>query len=161
MRQHACVVQEGDPQKVTHASWQAHCLMTRNLLFDLELLAHADYFVGTTKSGLSPIVEVRLAFLVSSCRIWAPVLWSSSRQSFLQQLWLHRAGTGVAKAQLAWTTHLLRRACGIRSMGRVAARSCCMEETGMKAYESISGSIMFCRTRMYTSSFFPFGRSVC
>lgn len=33
--------------------------MTRNLLFDLELLAHADYFVGTTKSGLSPIIEVR------------------------------------------------------------------------------------------------------
>lgn len=41
-----------------HASWKAHCLLTRNLLFDLELLAHADYFVGTTKSGLSPIVEV-------------------------------------------------------------------------------------------------------
>ena len=33
--------------------------MTRNLLFDLELLAHADDFVGTTKSGLSPIIEVR------------------------------------------------------------------------------------------------------
>ena len=36
--------------------------MTRNLLFDLELLAHADYFVGTTKSGLSPIIEVRYLF---------------------------------------------------------------------------------------------------
>ena len=52
-------VQEGDPQKVSHASWKAHCLMTRNLLFDLELLAHADYFVGTTKSGLTPIIEVQ------------------------------------------------------------------------------------------------------
>ena len=41
-----------------HASWKAHCLMTRNLLFDLELLAHADYFVGTSKSGLTPIIEV-------------------------------------------------------------------------------------------------------
>ncbi|CAL5226801.1 g9662 [Coccomyxa viridis] len=50
-------MQEGDPQKVPHASWKAHCLMTRNLLFDLELLAHADYFVGTSKSGLTPIIE--------------------------------------------------------------------------------------------------------
>ena len=55
------VMQEGDPQKVPHASWKAHCLMTRNLLFDLELLAHADYFVGTTKSGLTPIIEVYAA----------------------------------------------------------------------------------------------------
>ena len=53
-----CLLQEGDPQKVSHASWKAHCLMTRNLLFDLELLAHADYFVGTSKSGLTPIIEV-------------------------------------------------------------------------------------------------------
>ena len=68
----------GGPRKVPHASLHAHCLMTRNLLFDLELLAHADYFVGTTKSGLSPIVEVLLAYhfrthLVSSCRVWIPV----------------------------------------------------------------------------------------
>lgn len=45
---------------MSHASWKAHCLMTRNLLFDLELLAHADYFVGTSKSGLTPIIEVLL-----------------------------------------------------------------------------------------------------
>ena len=41
-------------------------------------------------------------------------------------------------------------------MGRIAARFCCMEETGMNAYENISGSIMLCRTRMYMSSLCPF-----
>lgn len=41
-----------------HGSNEAHCVLMRNLLFDLELLSHADYFVGTTKSGLSPIIEV-------------------------------------------------------------------------------------------------------
>jgi hypothetical protein len=56
------VQQPGDPPAVQHASDEAHCLLTRNLLFDLELLAHADYFVGTTKSGLAPIVEVRFLF---------------------------------------------------------------------------------------------------
>lgn len=54
--------QAGDPASVAHGSPQAHCLLTRNLLFDLELLAHADYFVGTTKSGLSPLVEVHSLF---------------------------------------------------------------------------------------------------
>ncbi|CAL8464116.1 g3651 [Coccomyxa elongata] len=49
--------QPGDPAVVPHGSLQAHCLLTRNLLFDLELLAHTDYFVGTTKSGLSPLIE--------------------------------------------------------------------------------------------------------
>ncbi|KAK9918027.1 hypothetical protein WJX75_000668 [Coccomyxa subellipsoidea] len=49
--------QAGDPASVQHGSPQAHCLLTRNLLFDLELLAHTDYFIGTTKSGLSPLVE--------------------------------------------------------------------------------------------------------
>ncbi len=52
------MLQEGDPENVPHASWKAHCMLTRNLLFDLELLAHADYFIGTSKSGLSPIIEV-------------------------------------------------------------------------------------------------------
>ncbi len=52
--------QEGDPPTVQYGSNEAHCLLMRNLLFDLELLSHADYFVGTTKSGLSPIIEVRL-----------------------------------------------------------------------------------------------------
>ena len=60
------MLQEGDPEKVPHASWKAHCMLTRNLLLDLELLAHADYFVGTTKSGLSPIIEVEEAAL-SQC----------------------------------------------------------------------------------------------
>ena len=41
-------------------------------------------------------------------------------------------------------------------MGRIAARSCCMEETGMNACESISGSIMLCRRRVYMSSVSPF-----
>ena len=52
------VQQPGDPAMVPHGSLQAHCLLTRNLLFDLELLAHTDYFVGTTKSALSPLIEV-------------------------------------------------------------------------------------------------------
>ena len=43
------------------SSLYTQCLATRNLLTDLELLAQADYFVGTQKSGLSAIIEVGAA----------------------------------------------------------------------------------------------------
>ena len=52
-------VQEGLPPGVANTSSLAgQCASTRNLLMDLELLSHADYFVGTQKSALSPIIEV-------------------------------------------------------------------------------------------------------
>ena len=47
------------PEVSDTSSLYTQCLTTRNLLMDLELLAHADYFVGTSKSGLTPIIEVR------------------------------------------------------------------------------------------------------
>ena len=50
--------QEGvAPDVAETSSMYAQCLATRNLLTDLELLSHADYFVGTQKSGLAPIIE--------------------------------------------------------------------------------------------------------
>lgn len=57
---HACLLpQEGvAPDVPETSSLYPQCLATRNLLTDLELLSHADYFVGTQKSGLSPIIEV-------------------------------------------------------------------------------------------------------
>jgi hypothetical protein len=44
------------------SSLVGQCTSTRNLLMDLELLAHADYFVGTQKSALSPIIEVGFSY---------------------------------------------------------------------------------------------------
>ena len=73
-----CYLQAGDPASVLHGSPQAHCLLTRNLLFDLELLAHADYFVGTTKSGLSPLVEVRSLSVSHSYRVSCGSWYSTS-----------------------------------------------------------------------------------
>ena len=81
-----CCPQAGDPASVQHGSPQAHCLLTRNLLFDLELLAHTDYFIGTTKSGLSPLVEVPYLHTCGLGFIWPEFVIPSIAQD-MQHKW--------------------------------------------------------------------------
>ena len=55
---------------------------TLQFLLDIELLNRADYFVGTTNSGLPHLIDV-LRFAVRGCRMLRYIQTEACMQNFL------------------------------------------------------------------------------